>query len=106
VRFGTAVGEECLLDGTGDSFAKGVEVWWHALLMRPLPAANGAWVMVFRDGTKLGSELVPGDTSGGTWNGLCGGAPVTSDAPGAYRVEIWDATQDRLIAVGTFRRAE
>jgi hypothetical protein len=102
VTFGEASGTNCDVTKIGTSFALGTRVWWSATLGVELPSDTDVSWQVTRNGAKIGGESVPGDSSGGTWNVLCGNEPITGETSGTYVLQVTDDTQRIVLSTGTY----
>ena len=75
---------------------------WSATLGVELPSDTDVSWQVTRNGAKIGGESVPGDSSGGTWNVLCGNEPITGETSGTYVLQVTDDTQRIVLSTGTY----
>ena len=106
VSFGTALGDDCALEGPADSFSLKAAVWWRADLEAVQSADADAIVLTFRDGIQIDREFVPAEPEFGEWSVLCGGAPTKGALSGTYRVEVWNGGRTVLLAAGEFTRLQ
>jgi hypothetical protein len=102
VEFGEAAGTNCDVTNPGTSFALGTRVWWSATLGVELPSDTTVFWQVTRDGTKIGGDTVPGDSSGGSWNVLCGNEPISGATSGTYVLQVLDEAQRVVLSIGTY----
>jgi hypothetical protein len=102
VEFGTAVTEDCGLEGQAAIFAPGTGVWWTARLSALQPADAGALVVLRRDGRVVERIEVPADESLGEWDVLCSSQSSEQLAGGTYRLEVWNADSTTLLAAGEY----
>jgi hypothetical protein len=102
ISFGTGSDGDCGVTGDAVEFDVGADIWWSAQLSTVQPPEAGAVVLVHRDGEEVSRETVSPDTSAGEWDVLCSTEPVAERGGGDYQVEVWDADEVVLLAVGEY----
>jgi len=106
VTFGRGLDDACSLEQPGDSFERGAQVWWRAELTEAQGADVAVVVRAYRDEGRIDRYEIPPEPELGTWDVLCAGEPVRGYQTGAYRVEIWDAPEQTLLAVGGYTKVD
>lgn len=106
VTFGTGLDDDCLLARTADRFPIAADVWWRADLNSEQAADAAVVVRSYRDEGQIDRREVPAEPGFGVWDVLCAGEPVPGYQAGVYRVEVWDATESMLLAVGGYSKDE
>jgi hypothetical protein len=102
VTFGTSATDDCDVTGEATEFAEGADVWWSATMATPQSADAAVVVITLRNGATIAREDVPADVSAGEWDILCSSGPIEQDAPGRYRVEVWNEARTVLLAAGDY----
>lgn len=100
VEFGTSVNDDCELTGAQTAFAQGTEVWWVARLSTRQGPSAVVVARVLRDGDVLTRDVWPADGSA-AWSLMCDG-PISEDAAGTYRLEVWNEGETVLYAAGEY----
>lgn len=106
VLFGEGLDDDCGVTKVADRFVKGADVWWRAELVADQPADAAVVVRAYRDEGQIERREVPAEPEFGTWDVLCAGEPIAGNQVGAYRVEVWDATETELLAIGSYTKFE
>ena len=104
VTFGTSLDEDCALTQPGNRFARIDDVWWRADLAATQGADAATVVRMYHDEDQIERHDVPAEPNLGEWDVLCAAEPVAGRGAGEYRVEVWDAPEQQLLATGTYTR--
>lgn len=102
VEFGTSQGASCVLSGVATAFPVSARVRWWAHLGVSLPMTARVVWWVTRDNEVVTEEQGPGDAPVGSWDGLCGNAPIPNDGLGTYVLRVKDMENGVILSAGGF----
>jgi hypothetical protein len=102
IDFGTAANDDCTVVGARTVFAPGTRIWWYAHLGTVLPGSARIVTKLTYGGSVLESLTGPDQSSFGGWDTLCTGEPIRYFGIGTYRLEVWDSSEQVLLAAGEY----
>jgi hypothetical protein len=103
IEFGTATDGLCGIAGVAVAFDSGTDVWWSAHLARGANADEAVVVVVTRKGVEVEQETTSVRDLGANGSAVvCAIKPRDDTLPGTYVLQLWDATQRRVLASGDY----